>query len=283
MLRRFIIPAVARFPLFLLASLSASDRLYADNVRIGVTELTKGSFLSAHDGTSQILRSALYGSIIEQPLGTFELTTESPGQISIIHKKDVSCSDGGLLNTQDLVFSLEHCLQARGKSGHVERIGPPDLISDAAPGVIIRGDFSLLDEIKSCPLMRSWAMSIFGADGGRLGTSVGCGAFRVESILPGRKITLTSNQTADSAVSTITVQRILDDSNRLSLLRRAEIDMFFDPTEEEQLSIGEDPTLVAIQCNGFKVATRRVLRVECQPHFFSSLLRWEHGSSHANS
>jgi hypothetical protein len=81
----------------------------------------------------------------------------------------------------------------------------------------------------------------------------------------------------------ITVQRILSDQSRVSLLRRADIDMFFDPTEEELLSIGEDPTLNTLQCNGFKVATRRVLRVECQPQFLSSLLRWEHGSSHANS
>lgn len=259
--------------------LCAASSAHADGVRVGVSQLEDVSLLAAHNGVSRILQSALYGSIAEQPAGTFTLKREQPEVLAITHEADLSCADGGDLTTQDLVFSVEQCLKVRGQVAQVERLGATDLTSDAAEGIVVRGDAPVLDGVPSCPLMRSWAMSIFGDRGGRVDTSVGCGTFKVESITPGRKIALISKGHNEGTVDTLTVQKMnTEESSRLSLLRRADVDIFLDPTEEEQLSINEDPTLVTIQCDGFAVATRRVLRVHCGPQFFASLLRWEHGT-----
>jgi hypothetical protein len=263
------------------ACFCAVSSVYADGVRVGVSQLEDMSLLAARDGVSRILQSALYGSIAEQPPGAFTLTREKPEVLAIAHDADVSCADGGDLTTQDLVFSVEQCLKVRGQVAQVERLGATDLTSDAAEGLVVRGDATVLDGVPSCPLMRSWAMSVFGDRGGRVDTSVGCGAFKVESITPGRKIALVSKGDTEGAVDTLTLQKMnTEESSRLSLLRRADIDIFLDPTEEEQLSISEDPTLVTVQCDGFAVATRRVLHVHCGPQFFASLLRWEHGNRH---
>lgn len=253
----------------------------ADGVRVGVSELADVSLLSAQDGASRILQSALYGSIAEQPVGTFVLKRQAPGALAIAHETDISCSDGGVLTTQDLVFSIEQCAKVRGEVARVERLGSTDLTSDAADGIVVHGDAAVLDGVPTCPLMRSWAMATFGDRGGRIDTSVGCGAFKVESITPGRKIALISKGGAEGTVDTLTVQKMnTEESSRLSLLRRADIDIFLDPTSEEQLSISEDPTLRTVQCDGFSMATRSVLQVHCGPQFFASLLRWEHGNRH---
>jgi hypothetical protein len=255
--------------------------VYADGVRVGVSEIEDVSLLAARDGASRILQSALYGSIAEQPAGTFVLKKDGSGALAIAHEADVSCSDGGVLSTQDLVFSIEQCMKARGQVARVNRLGATDLTSDTAEGIVVHGDTAVLDGVPSCPLMRSWAMSAFGDRGGRVDTSVGCGAFKVESVTPGRKIALVSKGQVEGTVDTLTVQKMnTEESSRLSLLRRADIDIFLDPTAEEQLSISEDPTLRTVQCDGFAMATRSVLHVHCGPQFFASLLRWEHGNRH---
>jgi hypothetical protein len=257
----------------------AAQSVYADGVRVGVSEVQDVSLLSARDGVSRILQSALYGSIAEQPAGVFTLTRKEPEALAVSYETDVLCADGGVLTTKDLAFSIEQCVKARGQEARVERLGDTDLTNDESEGIVVRGDVALLDGVPSCPLMRTWAMSTFGDRGGRVDTSVGCGAFKVESISPGRKIALVSRGTTQGTVNSLTVQKMNnEESPRLSLLRRADVDIFLDPTEEEQLSIREDPTLVTVQCDGFAVATRRVLHVHCGPYFFASLLRWEHGS-----
>jgi ABC-type transport system substrate-binding protein len=274
---------LARLALLFIPCFCTVDTSHADGVRVGVSEIQDLSLLAAQDGISRILQSALYSSIAEQPSGVFKLKKEVPGVLTIAHEQDVSCADGRELTTQDLVFSIEQCLKIRGQSAVVERMGDTNILSDAAPGIVVRGTDTVLDGVASCPLMRSWAMSIFGERGGRVDTSVGCGAFKVESITPGRKIALVSKGVREGTIDTITVQKMSGDSPRLSLLRRADIDIFLDPTQDEQLSMSEDPTLATIQCDGFAVATRRVLRVQCGPQFFASLLRWEHGSSHEHN
>ncbi len=272
----------ARSLFFLFTCLCAVPPVYAEGVRVGVSEIEEISLLSARDGVSRILQSALYGSIAEQPVGTFTLTKREPGTLAIAHEADVLCADGGALTTQDLVFSIEQCLKVRGQVARLERLGTTNLSTDEAAGIVLRGDEAVIDSIPSCPLMRSWAMSTFGDRGGRVDTSVGCGAFKVESFTPGRKVTLVSKGGTDGTVDTLTIQKMNNDdgSPRLSLLRRADIDIFLDPTQEEQLSINEDPTLITVQCDGFVMATRRVLHVHCGPQFFASLLRWEHGNRH---